>query len=82
MQSELFTQPTAKTMSAQDRRAFEREVLPLQENLYGAAMRLTRDPAEAEDRSAPRRLTRAQGMPTRPSGYTGPFDAAPFPWYR
>ncbi len=48
-QIELFTQPTAKTMSAKDRRAFESEVLPLQENLYGAAMRLTRDPSEAED---------------------------------
>jgi RNA polymerase sigma-70 factor (ECF subfamily) len=48
MQIELFTQPTA-SMSTQARRAFEREVLPLQENLYGAAMRLTRDPTEAED---------------------------------
>jgi RNA polymerase sigma-70 factor (ECF subfamily) len=49
MQIELFDQPTTSTMSAQDRRAFEREVLPHQENLYGAAMRLTRDPTEAED---------------------------------
>lgn len=31
------------------RREFERQALPLSDNLYGAAMRLTRDPAEAED---------------------------------
>ncbi len=36
-------------MNAEDRREFERVVLPLGDNLYGAAMRLTRDPAEAED---------------------------------
>lgn len=32
-----------------DPRAFERVVIPLRENLYGAAMRFTRDPSEAED---------------------------------
>jgi RNA polymerase sigma-70 factor (ECF subfamily) len=32
-----------------DQRAFERVVIPLRDNLYGAAMRLTRDPTEAED---------------------------------
>lgn len=32
-----------------DQRAFERVVIPLRENLYGAAMRLTRDQTEAED---------------------------------
>jgi RNA polymerase sigma-70 factor (ECF subfamily) len=36
-------------MNAVDRREYEASVLPLRANLYGAAMRLTRDPAEAED---------------------------------
>jgi RNA polymerase sigma-70 factor (ECF subfamily) len=36
-------------MSAADRRRFEALALPLGDSLYGAAMRLTRDPAEAED---------------------------------
>lgn len=36
-------------MNAAERREFEATVLPLINNLYGAAMRLTRDPAEAED---------------------------------
>lgn len=36
-------------MTASDRRRFERAALPLLENLYGNAMRLTRDPSEAED---------------------------------
>jgi RNA polymerase sigma-70 factor (ECF subfamily) len=31
------------------RRQYERQVLPLRENLYGAAMRLTRDPSDADD---------------------------------
>jgi RNA polymerase sigma-70 factor (ECF subfamily) len=36
-------------MSAAAKREFEATVLPLSNNLYGAAMRLTRDPSEAED---------------------------------
>jgi RNA polymerase sigma-70 factor (ECF subfamily) len=36
-------------MEAAARREFEATALPLLNNLYGAAMRLTRDPAEAED---------------------------------
>jgi RNA polymerase sigma-70 factor (ECF subfamily) len=36
-------------MNAEDRREFESVVLPLFQNLIGAAMKLTRDPAEAED---------------------------------
>ena len=36
-------------MEAAARREFERNALPLLDNLYGAAMGLTRDPAEAED---------------------------------
>jgi RNA polymerase sigma-70 factor (ECF subfamily) len=36
-------------MNAAERREFEATVVPLYSNLYGAAMRLTRDPAEAED---------------------------------
>jgi RNA polymerase sigma-70 factor, ECF subfamily len=36
-------------MEAAARREFEQTALPLLDNLYGAAMRLTRDPAEAED---------------------------------
>jgi RNA polymerase sigma-70 factor (ECF subfamily) len=36
-------------MEAAARREFEATALPLINNLYGAAMRLTRDPAEAED---------------------------------
>jgi RNA polymerase sigma-70 factor (ECF subfamily) len=36
-------------MEAAARRQFEQTALPLLDNLYGAAMRLTRDPAEAED---------------------------------
>ena len=31
------------------RERFEREVLPLMPNLYSAALRLTRNPADAED---------------------------------
>lgn len=37
------------TMETAARREFEQTALPLLDNLYGAAMRLTRDPAEAED---------------------------------
>ena len=36
-------------MSKQDDREFNALCLPLYDNLYGAAMRLTRDPADAED---------------------------------
>ena len=36
-------------MEAAARREFERTALPLLDNLYGAAIGLTRDPAEAED---------------------------------
>ena len=36
-------------MNVEDRREFERVVLPLFDNLFGAAMKLTRDPDEAED---------------------------------
>lgn len=36
-------------MEAAARREFEQTALPLIDNLYGAAMRLTRNPAEAED---------------------------------
>lgn len=36
-------------METADRREFERTALPLLDNLYGAAMRLTRNPTEAED---------------------------------
>ena len=37
------------TMEAAARRNFEQTALPLLDNLYGAAIRLTRDPSEAED---------------------------------
>jgi RNA polymerase sigma-70 factor (ECF subfamily) len=36
-------------MEATARHEFERTALPLLDNMYGAAMRLTRDPSEAED---------------------------------
>ena len=36
-------------MQAAARREFEQVALPLLDNMYGVAMRLTRDPAEAED---------------------------------
>jgi RNA polymerase sigma-70 factor (ECF subfamily) len=36
-------------MNAAERREFEAAAVPLYTNLYGAAMRLTRDPSEAED---------------------------------
>ncbi len=36
-------------MEATARQAFEQEALPQLDHLYGAALRLTRDPAEAED---------------------------------
>jgi len=36
-------------MNAAERREYEATVLPLYDSLYGSAMKLTRDPAEAED---------------------------------
>jgi RNA polymerase sigma-70 factor, ECF subfamily len=45
-----MTEPSSgRPMEAAARREFEQTALPLLDNLYGAAMRLTRDPAEAED---------------------------------
>ncbi len=45
-----MTDPSSeRAMEAAARREFEQTALPLLDNLYGAAMRLTRDPAEAED---------------------------------
>jgi RNA polymerase sigma-70 factor (ECF subfamily) len=38
-----------RTSTAASRREFEATAIPLYNNMYGAAMRLTRDPAEAED---------------------------------
>jgi RNA polymerase sigma-70 factor (ECF subfamily) len=40
---------TAEAEEAALRERFERDVLPLLSSLYGAAMRLTRNPADAED---------------------------------
>jgi RNA polymerase sigma-70 factor (ECF subfamily) len=40
---------TAEAEEAALRERFERDVLPLLPSLYGAAMRLTRNPADAED---------------------------------
>ncbi len=40
---------TAPTLTRRQIRQFEQQVLPLTNNLYGAAMRLTRHPADAED---------------------------------
>jgi RNA polymerase sigma-70 factor (ECF subfamily) len=37
------------TQRRNDRRVFERQVMPLRSNLYGAAMKLTRDPSDADD---------------------------------
>ena len=45
-----MTDPSSeRDMEALARREFEQTALPLLDNMYGAAMRLTRDPAEAED---------------------------------
>jgi len=44
--SESSSRPPLEVAARQD---FEHSALPLLDNLYGAAMRLTRDPAEAED---------------------------------
>jgi RNA polymerase sigma-70 factor (ECF subfamily) len=46
---EATTMTTETKMSAASRREFEATALPLYTNLYGAAMRLTRDRAEADD---------------------------------
>src|SRR6266487_5366298 len=40
---------TARADEAELRERFERDVLPLLPSLYGAAMRMTRNPADAED---------------------------------
>ena len=37
------------TLDEEDRRRFQRDALPLLDSLYGAALRMTRNPAEAED---------------------------------
>jgi RNA polymerase sigma-70 factor, ECF subfamily len=39
----------AVTLSAEDRRRFQEDALPLLDSLYGAALRMTRNPADAED---------------------------------
>ncbi len=40
---------SAPVEDAETRERFERDALPLLPNLYGAALRLTRDPSDAED---------------------------------
>ena len=37
------------TLDEEDRRRFQRDALPLLDSLYGAALRMTRNPADAED---------------------------------
>ena len=39
----------AVTLSAEDRQRFQDDALPLLDSLYGAALRMTRNPADAED---------------------------------
>jgi len=39
----------ATRLSAEDQKRFEQEALPLLDSLYGAALRMTRNPADAED---------------------------------
>ncbi|MGH2694185.1 MAG: sigma-70 family RNA polymerase sigma factor [Actinomycetota bacterium] len=39
----------ATRLSAEDQQRFEQEALPLLDSLYGAALRMTRNPADAED---------------------------------
>ena len=39
----------AVTLSPEDRRRFQNDALPLLDSLYGAALRMTRNPADAED---------------------------------
>lgn len=43
------TNTTSDTLSATSRREYERLVLPLTDALYGRALKLTRNPAQAED---------------------------------
>ena len=59
------------------RERFEREVLPLLPNLYGAALRMTRNPQDAEDLSAEtylrayRASPASERAPTYEPGSTG-----------
>lgn len=39
----------ATRLSAEDQRRFEQDALPLLDSLYGAALRMTRNPSDAED---------------------------------
>jgi RNA polymerase sigma-70 factor, ECF subfamily len=39
----------ALSLSGEDKDRFQREALPLLDSLYGAALRMTRNPADAED---------------------------------
>lgn len=48
MTEELLRAPEAETEAERSER-FERDALPFLDQLYGAAMRLTRNPADAED---------------------------------
>ncbi len=43
----MATETTSETLQKQ--RLFEEQALPLLDQLYGGAMRLTRNPQEAED---------------------------------
>ena len=73
---------TRAPMEAAARREFEEIALPLTNNLYGAAMRLTRNPTEAEDLVQETLMRRAMpgegifelerfGEVLRAKGYTG-----------
>jgi RNA polymerase sigma-70 factor (ECF subfamily) len=42
-------QPTQQGEQAQQRERFERDAMPFVDQLYGAALRMTRNPADAED---------------------------------
>ncbi|HEU0241435.1 MAG TPA: sigma-70 family RNA polymerase sigma factor [Micromonosporaceae bacterium] len=42
-------QPTQQSGQAQQREQFERDAMPFVDQLYGAALRMTRNPADAED---------------------------------
>jgi len=42
-------QPTQQGEQAQQREQFERDAMPFVDQLYGAALRMTRNPADAED---------------------------------
>jgi RNA polymerase sigma-70 factor, ECF subfamily len=41
--------PRPVTLTAQDKERFQQDALPLLDSLYGAALRMTRNPADAED---------------------------------